>query len=108
VLAGEHGVPAPLDLSGPGQVGEQVQGAPGHPVLGVVDVEVADLDDQLLAPSGILGEEAAEVGVGQVGAVLGEGGPRRGLVDGGGHDAEPTRRGRGPTVGDEEAPCNWG
>ena len=44
-----------------GQVGEQRQRLAGDPVLGVVDVEVADRQRQLGAAVGVVGEELAQV-----------------------------------------------
>ena len=61
VLAGVHGVATLFESGRPCQVHQQHQRFAGHPVLAVVDVEVADRQCQLGAAGRVLGEELAEV-----------------------------------------------
>ena len=88
-------VPQGLDAAVVGRGGEELEGVPGDAVLGVVDVEVTDLDDELLAPGRVIGEEVPEGAIGQLDPVCRQVAPRRGLVDRQGHG----RRLRAPPFG---------
>ena len=70
VLAGEHRVAAPLDVSLLRQLDQQLQRLVGDPVLGVVEEEAGALGDQALAAVGVLGEDLAQVAVADLGVVL--------------------------------------
>ena len=61
VLAGEHRVAARFQVCRTGQVDQQCQGLAVHPVLAVVDIEVADRESQFAAAVGIVGEELPQV-----------------------------------------------
>ena len=61
VLAGEHRVPAGFQVRRAGQVDQQCQGLAVHPVLAVVDIEVADRKGQFAPAVGIVGEELPQV-----------------------------------------------
>ena len=73
---------------------QELEGVPGDAVLGVVDVEVADLDDEALAPGRVVGEEVPQGAVGQLHPVRRQVPPGRALVDRQGHG----RRLRRPSV----------
>ena len=87
VLSREHGVPKAFDLGRSSQVGEQADRLPGDPVLRVVEVEIPDLDDEVGAPSRVVGEEVSEVDGGEGGSVVDQGRPFRRLVDWRCHEA---------------------
>ena len=68
VFAGEHRVAASLDTRALGELDETGEHRVVDAVLRVVDAQVADVDDVALGPSGIVGEQRAEVGgAGQLG-----------------------------------------
>ena len=78
-LAGEHRV-APFGHAGlPGQLDEQAERLVGHAMLRVVEVDARSLCGQAGAPSGVGGEELAEVSVRNL-AVVGVEGAIRGLL----------------------------
>ena len=95
MLAGEHRVAALLQAGRAGQVDQKSQRFPSHPVLAVVDVEVADGQRQFPAPVGVLGEELSQVHVGDVGVVAGQclpGGAGRDVRNLGAHSPDPMRQ----------------
>ncbi len=85
VLAGEHRVASGLDAATLGERDETGQHHVVDAMLGVVDAQVADLDDIALGAAGVVGEQLSEVGgTGQLGQ-------RRSEV-GGVHPGEVHRR----------------
>ena len=64
---------APLLQAGrTGQIEQQCKGFPGHPVLAVVDVQVADGQRQLAAAVRVVGKQLAQRGRLDCGVVRGE------------------------------------
>ena len=95
MFAGEHRVPAFLEVRGAGQVDQQGQRFPGDAVLAVVDVEVADGHGELASAIGVFGEQLPQGGLGDLVVVVAQRGP---CGTGGnvcGHSTDPSA-GRGP------------
>ena len=61
VHTGEHLVAVAFQVRGSGQIDEQRQRLARHPVLAVVDVQIADIHGQFGAPCRVVGEELAQV-----------------------------------------------
>ena len=74
---GEHVVAMTFHVRGSGQIEEQRQRLARHPVLAVVDVEIADAQRQLAAPCRVFGEELAQVFGGDLVVMTLQGIPRR-------------------------------
>ncbi len=66
-----------------GELGQQLQGLVGDPVLRVVEVEPGALGDQALPPFRIVGEELTKVPLADLGVVLLERLPSRATPEGG-------------------------
>ena len=81
-LAGEHGITELLDPGGTSQVEQEPERGVVHPMLRVVDMEIADGELQTLAPGRIGGEQVAEMDIGDLGLMGGQRPPLRCAVDG--------------------------
>ena len=92
MFTGQHGVTAGLQAGGAGEVHQQRQGLPGHPVLAVVDIEVADGQRQLGAPGRIVIEELTQMAVLDLPEVLLQGLPGRRGGDICAHSPDPSAR----------------
>ena len=82
MLTGVHRIAALFEPGRPRQIHQQSQRLAGHPVLAVVDVEVADGQGQFPPAVGVLGEELPQVLVGDLAVVSGQrlpGGAGRGV-----------------------------
>ena len=81
LLAREHRVAQLLDTGPARQRDEQPERLRGQPVLGVVEVQVADLEAHRVAARRVVGEEVTQVRVLELHLVLGEREPLRGVDD---------------------------
>ncbi len=80
-LAAEHGVPQPEHVRRGGQLAQQPQRLVGDEVLGVVDVQITDLERVPGAAPGVGREQVPQMGVRQLLTVLGQGRPLGRLVE---------------------------
>jgi hypothetical protein len=76
VFAGEHGVAAALEVGGLCQLDQQLQRLAGHPVLAVVDVQIADRQHQLASAGRVFVEELTEMFAPDLVVVAEQGVPR--------------------------------
>ena len=72
-VAGEHHVPALLELGLPGEFEEQRQRLVGDAVLGIVEVEPGRLGGQPFTACWVFGKQIAQMPALDLGIVLGEG-----------------------------------
>ena len=82
LVAGEHGVDVLAQAGFRGQVEQQPHRVGGDPVLGVVEVDPACLDREILAPAGVRTEQVPQMGVRQLAMMGLERDPRRPLGEG--------------------------
>ncbi len=83
LVAAEHRVPQLGHAGGLGQLAQQAEGLVRHQLLGVVHVQVTDLQGVAAAALGVGGEQLAQVRLAEFRPVLPEGRPLRGAVQGG-------------------------
>jgi hypothetical protein len=85
VCAGEHRVAALLELGRAGQIDQQTQRFPGHPMLAVVDVQIPDRHRQFAPAARIFGEQFPKMFAGDLVVMAAQRGPLRGGGNVGGH-----------------------